>query len=90
MTAVLLISGSTRAGSTNTAALRTVEALAPDGIRARCYGGSVELPAYFPDAVSVHPAVRELRGRSAAADAVLFCTPEYAGTLPGSARCREV
>jgi NAD(P)H-dependent FMN reductase len=29
---ILLISGSTRRGSGNTAALRTVQALAPDGI----------------------------------------------------------
>jgi len=28
--------------------------------------------------------VAELRERIAAADALLFCTPEYAGTLPGS------
>ncbi|MCX0270849.1 NAD(P)H-dependent oxidoreductase, partial [Nocardia zapadnayensis] len=50
VTVVLLISGSTRAGSTNTAALRTVQAVAPDGIEARWYGGPAELPAFVPEA----------------------------------------
>ncbi|MEU1527807.1 NAD(P)H-dependent oxidoreductase [Nocardia rhamnosiphila] len=82
---VLLISGSTRAGSTNTAALRTVQAVAPDGIEARWYGGPAELPAFVPEAPEpAPPAVLRLRRQLAAADAVLFCTPEYAGTLPGS------
>lgn len=85
MTVVLLISGSTRAGSTNTAALRTVRAIAPAGIEARWYGGLAELPAFVPgDGVSKSAAVGELRAELARADAVLFCTPEYAGTLPGS------
>jgi len=30
------------------------------------------------------PAVADLRAQIRGADAVLFCTPEYAGTLPGS------
>lgn len=82
---VLLISGSTRAGSTNTAALRTVQAVAPSGIEARWYGGLAELPAFVPEAPEpAPPAVLRLREQLSAADAVLFCTPEYAGTLPGS------
>ena len=32
----------------------------------------------------VHPAVADLRGHIAGADAILICTPEYAGALPGS------
>lgn len=72
-------------GSTNTAALRTVAAVAPDGVGVRWYGGLAELPAFVPGAEGpVHPAVQELREQLGAADAVLFCTPEYAGTLPGS------
>ncbi|WP_051165064.1 NADPH-dependent FMN reductase [Nocardia testacea] len=85
MTVVLLISGSTRAGSTNTAALRTVQAVAPEGVETRWYGGLTDLPAFVPEAPEpAHGAVRQLREQLAAADAVLFCTPEYAGTLPGS------
>jgi chromate reductase len=82
---ILLISGSTRDASGNTAALRTVRALA--GGDAFLYEGLAGLPAFNPDLDDEQhlPApVRELRERIAASDAVLFCVPEYAGTLPGS------
>ena len=82
---ILLISGSTRHGSGNTAALRTVQAMAPDGITAEMYEGLAALPAFSPDGDQQPPGLAaELRARIAAADALLFCTPEYAGTLPGS------
>lgn len=85
MTRILLISGSTRAGSTNTAALRTVAGLALTGMRADLYGGLRDLPAFVPgDDPDDYPAVVDLRAELATADAVLICTPEYAGTLPGS------
>jgi chromate reductase len=86
MTNVLLISGSTREASTNTAALRTARALAPQTITTTLYGGLTNLPAFTPDASpdAPDPAITDLRGALAGADAVLFCTPEYAGTLPGS------
>ncbi len=79
------MSGSTRAGSTNTAVLRTAPTVAPDGVTAVLYDGLAGLPAFNPD--NDHeplPApVADLRAHIAAADAVLFCTPEYAGALPG-------
>src|SRR6266702_4399864 len=82
---ILLISGSTRQGSGNTAALRTVQALAPDGIATELYDGLSALPAFSPDEDERPPGpAAELRARIAAAGALLFCTPEYAGTLPGS------
>ena len=82
---ILLISGSTRHGSGNTAALRTVQAMAPDGITAEMYEGLAALPAFSPDEDQQPPGpAAELRARIAAAGALLFCTPEYAGTLPGS------
>jgi len=82
---ILLISGSTRQGSGNTAALRTVQATAADGIAAELYDGLVALPAFSPDQDEQPPEpAAGLRARIAAADALLFCTPEYAGTLPGS------
>ena len=83
---ILLISGSTRDGSTNTAALRTVAQTAPAGVTAVLYGGLSELPAFNPDhdGADLPPAAAGLRQEIAAADAVMFCTPEYAGTLPGS------
>lgn len=83
---ILLISGSTRQASGNTATLRTVRALAPDTVAAELYDGLAGLPAFNPDDDHdpLPPAVAELREQIAAADAVLFCVPEYAGTLPGS------
>ena len=84
---LLLVSGSTRGASTNTAALRTAIEVAPPAIAAALYDGLSDLPAFNPDDEEhgpVHPAVAGLREQLAAADAVLFCTPEYAGTLPGS------
>jgi chromate reductase len=82
---ILLISGSTRHGSGNTAALRTVQAVAPDGVTAQLYKGLAALPAFSPDEDERPPEpAADLRARIAAAGALLFCTPEYAGTLPGS------
>ncbi|GAB4583639.1 hypothetical protein Ntsu_14710 [Nocardia sp. IFM 10818] len=43
-----MISGSTRDTSTNTAALRTIAALAPPELEARLYDGPVGLPAFIP------------------------------------------
>src|SRR3954451_7151374 len=85
---VLSISGSLRDGSTNTAVLRTARELAPDGVTTTLYGGMAALPHFNPDddreGVAVHPAVAELRAALARADALLLCTPEYAGALPGA------
>jgi chromate reductase len=88
VTHVLLISGSLRNGSTNTATLRTIQAIAPSEISADLYDGMGRLPHFNPDADregdSVHPEVARLRERSHAADAAIVCTPEYAGALPGA------
>jgi chromate reductase len=85
---LLLISGSTRAASTNTALLRTVQAILPEGMTATLYRWMGALPHFSPDddagSSVLHPAVADLRREIAAADAVLFSTPEYAGALPGS------
>jgi NAD(P)H-dependent FMN reductase len=85
---LLLISGSLRAGSTNAAVLRTAAAVAPDGVEAVLYEGLAGLPHFNPDddeeGRPVHPAVAAMRAAVAAADALLICTPEYAGALPGA------
>jgi len=80
---ILLISGSLRSGSTNTAVLRTAQALAPDCV---LFDGLDRLPHFNPDDdyEPLPPAVVELRAAIAASEALLFCTPEYAGALPGS------
>ncbi len=86
MATVLLVSGSTRAASSNSALLRTAVVAAPPGVRAALYDGLGALPHFNPDddQPPLPAAVAQLRASIAAADAVLFCTPEYAGTLPGS------
>lgn len=83
---ILLVSGSTRVGSTNTAVLRTAPAVAPEGVASVLYDGLASLPAFNPDDdhEPLPPTVANLRAQLAASDAVLFCTPEYAGALPGS------
>lgn len=83
---ILMVSGSTRSGSTNTAALRTVRAVAPGGVTAELYDGLAALPAFNPDDDHdpLPPEAAELRRRIGEAGAVLFCAPEYAGGLPGS------
>ena len=81
---MLLIGGSTRAASTTTAVLRTARDLARPG--AVLYEELAALPAFDPDddRDPLPPAVERLRVAVREADAVLFCTPEYAGGLPGS------
>lgn len=83
---VLLISGSLRSRSTNTAVLLTAQALAPDSMALLVYGGLAELPHFNPDhdTDQAPPAVGDLRNRIREADAILFSVPEYAGALPGS------
>jgi NAD(P)H-dependent FMN reductase len=83
---LLLISGSTREGSTNSAFVRTAVAVAPPGVDVVAYRGLAGLPHFNPDADRdpLPPAVAALRRAIAGADGVVFCTPEYAGTLPGS------
>ena len=83
---LLLVSGSLRQGSTNTALLRTAEVVAPPEIAAELYSGMGELPHFNPDLDQppLDPAVADLRTTIHAADAILFSTPEYAGGLPGS------
>jgi chromate reductase len=83
---LLLVSGSTRGASTNTATVRTAAAIAPPGRVPTVFEALAQLPAFNPDDDHdpLPPAVAELRREIAAADVVVFCTPEYAGALPGS------
>ncbi|HKE79449.1 MAG TPA: NADPH-dependent FMN reductase, partial [Solirubrobacteraceae bacterium] len=82
------MSGSLRAASTNTAVLRTAAAVADGGVKTTLYEGMGDLPHFNPDddreGGPVHAAVAQLRAAVASADALLLCTPEYAGALPGA------
>ncbi|MGW4243573.1 NADPH-dependent FMN reductase [Nocardia sp. NPDC004722] len=81
---LLLVSGSTRAGSTNSAALRTIAADAGPDLDVRLYDGLLELPPFIPGKTDEPDAVLALHRQLAEVDAVLFCTPEYAGMIPGT------
>ncbi|WP_410608550.1 NADPH-dependent FMN reductase [Amycolatopsis sp. lyj-109] len=52
----------------------------------KTYTGLADLPHFNPDddRDPLHPEVAALRAALKEADAVLICTPEYAGGLPGS------
>jgi chromate reductase, NAD(P)H dehydrogenase (quinone) len=84
MTRILLVSGNLREDSLHTAALRTAARFTPAGITATPYDGLRFLPAFLPADPVPPQAVKHLRHQVGAADGLLFCTPEYAGSLPGS------
>jgi chromate reductase len=83
---MLLISGSLRSSSTNTAMLRTAQASTPEGVEAVLYEGLAGLPHFNPDDETdpLPSVVADLRSLVHAADAMIFSTPEYAGAMPGS------
>src|SRR5262249_56112321 len=83
---ILLVSGSLRSRSINTAALRTVLAMAPDHVEAILYEHVADLPHFNPDddLDPLHPAVADLRTTIGAAGALLFSTPPYPAALPRS------
>src|SRR6186997_1828018 len=81
---LLTISGSLREGSYNTALARAAADVAPEGVEVELFDGLGELPLFDADLEGdANDAVRHLRERIAAADAVLFVTPEYNGSIPG-------
>ena len=82
---ILVVSGSLRAESYNTALAQAARELAPQGVEIELYDGLGGLPPYDADADGEDPpaAVQDLRARIAAADALLLVTPEYNGSIPG-------
>lgn len=83
---VVSLCGSLRRGSVNAAVLRTAARTAHPGMIVTPYDGLRDLPPFDPgdDREPLPPPVAELRRSLAQADAVLVCTPEYAGALPGA------
>jgi chromate reductase len=81
---VLGISGSLRDGSFNTSLLRAAVEAAPDGVELELWEGLGDLPLYDADLEQDVPeSAQRLREDWAAADAILFSTPEYNGSVPG-------
>jgi chromate reductase, NAD(P)H dehydrogenase (quinone) len=87
MTRILAVSGSLRAGSHNTALLRAAVEAAPEGVEVELFdpSGIADVPLYDQDldGDDAPESVARLREAWAAADAILFSTPEYNGTIPG-------
>ena len=82
---ILAVSGSLRESSFNTSLLRAALEAAPAGVELELWEGIGELPFYDQDLEGddVPEPVRRLREDWAAADAILFSTPEYNGSVPG-------
>jgi chromate reductase, NAD(P)H dehydrogenase (quinone) len=81
---ILAVSGSLRESSFNTSLLRAAVEAAPEAIELELWEGLGELPLYDEDLEADAPkSVRRLREDWAAADAILFSTPEYNGSVPG-------
>jgi chromate reductase, NAD(P)H dehydrogenase (quinone) len=83
MTRLLAISGSLRNGSYNSALLAVAAAASPPGVEFVTWRGLADIPA-FDENLAIPPAVASLQREIAQADAVLFATPEYNGSLPGA------
>ena len=83
---ILLISGSLRGGSVSSAVLDTARTLVPAGVTATVFRRTGDLPHFSPDddRDPIPEPVADLRSHLERAHAVLFSTPEYAGSLPGS------
>ncbi len=87
---VLAVCGSLRAGSSNGALLAAAAAVAPPGVEVVLYDGLGALPPFNPDLdreaddPRLPAAVRDLRARVAAADALVVSSPEYAHGVAGA------
>jgi len=81
---VLGIVGSLRADSHNAMLMRAAAELAPAGVELEVFDGLRDVPAFDEDLETAgSPAVDALKDAIAGADAVLFATPEYNGSIPG-------
>jgi chromate reductase, NAD(P)H dehydrogenase (quinone) len=81
---LLAISGSLRCGSYNSALLRAAAALSGPDVTLVLWKGLDAIPAYNEDVGEEPPTVVRLKEEIAAADAILFATPEYNASVPGA------
>jgi chromate reductase, NAD(P)H dehydrogenase (quinone) len=85
MIKILAISGSLRSSSSNTNILRALVNLAPENTTIEIYESIGNLPYFNPeiDAERELISLQNWRNQLQQADAVIFCTPEYAHGVPG-------
>ena len=85
---LLTVAGSLRTGSSNAALLAAAAQVAPANLTVAAYSALGSLPAFNPDreeaAVRLPSAVTRWKAALAAADMLLFSTPEYAHGIPGA------
>ena len=86
---LLAISGSLRAGSSNTTLLEAARLVAPSDVEVVLYESLAELPAFNPDLDTIEGdrlpvPVRQLRALVGSVDGILICSPEYAHGIPGA------
>ena len=85
MIKILAIPGSLREASLIRQLLLALHPLAPEGVEISVFNLH-EIPIYnqdVEDAVGFPPAVQAMRDAIAAADGLIFATPEYNGSLSG-------
>lgn len=82
---ILGISGSLRGDSYNTRLLRAAALALPSGVELVPYEGLAAIPPFNEDHEedTASEAVHALRSQVAAADTLLFSTPEYNASIPG-------
>ena len=85
MIKILAISGSLRSSSANTNILRVLVGLAPENTTIEIYEGIGNLPHFNPEIDDNREllSVQDWRSQLKQADAIVFCTPEYAHGVPG-------
>jgi len=81
---LLAISGSLKSTSSNSAILKALSGLAPDGIKITITDLHGQLPLFNPDREEGDEMVKEFRKQVASCNGVVICTPEYAFGLPGA------
>ena len=82
---ILALVGSLRAGSHNRQLAEAAVKLAPEGAEVELYEGLADIPFYNEDIDvegSVPAPAARLRAAAKSADAFLFFSPEYNGTIP--------
>lgn len=82
---IIAISGSLRAGSSNTAVLRAAARLAPAGVDVVLFDGVADLPFFNPDddGDRLPASVGAMRALIGTADGILISSPEYARGVAG-------
>lgn len=83
---ILGISGSTKSNSTNFFILKHLAEIFYDRLELHIFNGIDKLPHFNPDLdqENLPVKVKEFRELIEKSDGVLFCTPEYVFSLPGS------